>query len=261
MIEWALVSRGRYIAIAGIACLVVGGFVAWQVFPEDEPTRATVGEAVERFRQAGAAGEGPGGAALGVYRYRTRGSETADSGLLSATHEYDGISTVTLTRSPCGVLERWQVLGGRWSEAEFCLPPNGTGLRAISEYHEFFGNSQESSYRCRGDKPSKRELRRVGTRFSSRCVSRSGAAESDSRVAEVEEVTVAGEPIEAVHTISNVVIDGEVSGSTRREDWRRRSDGLLLRREVEVDGRRSGTIDADYAESYEIELLSVEPRR
>lgn len=255
-------SRGRYIALAAIACLIGAAVVAWLSIPEDESSRATVGEAVDRFRQnAAASGEGPGGAALGVYRYETRGSERADSGFLSATHEYDGISTIILTRAPCGVLERWQVLGGRWSEAEFCLPPKGTGLRAITEFHEFFGNSQENTYRCRGDTPSRSELRRVGTRFSSRCVSKAGTAESVSRVVERERVIVAGEPIDALHTISKVALDGDVSGTTTRNDWRRRSDGLLLRREVDVEGKRSGAIDANYTERYEIELLSVVPRR
>jgi hypothetical protein len=254
------VSRGRLIALVVPVCLLAG-FFAWQNRPDDETRRATVGEAVERFRAGNASGEGPGGAALGVYRYRTRGEESADTGLLSATHDYDGLSTVTIDRGPCGVLERWQVLAGRWTEAEFCVPPKGSGLREITEYHEFFGRERENGYRCRGDSPTRRELRRAGTRFSSRCVSGEAMAVSHSRVVEIEEVRVGGMAFDAVHTTSEVDLDGNVTGSTTRNDWRRRSDGLLLRRVVETDARMDGSPDADYSERYSIELLSATPQR
>jgi hypothetical protein len=259
MIECYAVSRGRLLALLVPACVIVG-YVAWQNLPRDETSRATVGEAVERFRQS-ASGEGPGGAARGVYSYRTRGSESADTGLLSATHDYDGISTIIIDNAPCGVLERWQVLGGRWTEAEFCLPPHGMGLRAISEFHEFFGRERENHYRCRGDSPSRRLLRRVGTRFSSSCESGSGTAVSHSRVVETEKLTVGQDAIDAIHTTSDVVLEGNVSGTTTRNDWRRRSDGLLLRRTVETEASMEGTPDADYSEHYSIELLSTTPRR
>ena len=262
LIEWNAVSRGRYIALAAIACLIGGAILAWQNPWRDDPARATVGEAVERFRQGGAAsGDGPSGAPLGVYRYRTRGSESADTGLLSATHEYDGISTIILSRSRCGVRERWQILAGRWSEADFCIPPHGSGLREINEFHEFFGNGRENAYRCRGRAPSRRLLRRAGTRFSSRCESDASTADSETRVRGVETVEVGDESIAAMHTTSRVALDGDVSGFTTRDDWRRRSDGLLLRRTVDAEAKRSGAINADYAERYTIELLSINPRR
>ncbi len=251
-------SRGRYIALAVIACLIPVAIFVWRNAPRDEAARATFDEALGRFRKRG---EGSGGATFGVYRYWTRGSESADTGFLSATHDYDGISTIILARGPCGVLERWQVLEGRWSEAEFCVPPDGSGLRAITEFHEFFGTKRENTYHCRGRAPSRRLLRQAGTRFSSSCVSDSSRAESVSQVVGVEKVRVAGETIDAIHTTSSVVLDGDVSGATTRDDWRRCSDGLLLQRAVDTQAKMSGTVDADYTERYTIKLLSVRPRR
>ena len=58
---------------------------------------------------------------------------------------------------------------------------------------------------------------------------------------------------------TDVKLDGHVSGTAKRDDWRRRSDGLLLRRVTSSDAHMSGTIDADYNERYSIQLLSVEP--
>ncbi len=258
-------SRGRYIAlgVGGVAGDVAG--VVCQRAPRDETTRATVGEAVSDFREAGG-GRGAGGGPLferrpGVYRYETKGSETADTGLLSATHEYDGISTITIRPSGCGVVEHWQVLGGRWSEFTSC-PTQGDlfELKGLVEYHEFFGKSRESKFRCTGDAASDRSSRQVGKTFHGRCVSKDGdVATSSTLVAGIEKVRVGDEYFPAVHTVSEVKLEGGTEGTAARQDWRRRSDGLLLKRTARSDVETSGALSGDYDEDYSISLLSVEP--
>jgi hypothetical protein len=260
------VSRGRYIALVAIVFVGLAvGYLIWENAPRDETERATVGDAVSSFREDGGADEGGRGPLFerepGVYRYSTQGSEYADTGLLSATHEYDGLSTITVKPAGCGVAEKWQVLGGRWAEFTSCTTERGFfELKGLIEYHEFFGRSRESKYTCTGDSASSRSSRQVGTRFSGRCESKDGdAAISRSRVASIEQVEVGGKMYDAVHTISEVRLEGDVSGSARREDWRRRSDGLLLRRETSSEAKMSGTIGADYEENYTIQLQSIDP--
>jgi hypothetical protein len=259
------VSRGRYIALGVGVLVVVGAVLVWQLGPRDETTRATVGEAVSDFREAGGGGGGGGGPLFerrpGVYRYETEGSETADTGLLSATHEYDGISTITIRPSGCGVVEHWQVLGGRWSEFTSC-PTEGDlfELKGLIEYHEFFGRSRESKFRCTGDAASDRSSRQVGKRFQGRCVSKDGdTATSSTLVAGIERVRVGDETFPAVHTVSDVELEGGTEGTAARQDWRRRSDGLLLKRTARSEVETSGALDGDYEEGYTIRLLSVEP--
>jgi hypothetical protein len=261
------VSRGLTIALVVAACVVVGAFVAWRLFPRDDTSRVSVGEAVSQFRANGG-GRGGGEGPLferkpGVYRYATRGSESADTGLISATHDYDGISTITISPKGCGVVERWQVLGGRWAEFTSC-PTKGDFFELIGfvEYHEFFGESRESTYTCTGDPASKRSARQVGKTFHGRCESDEGdTAISKSLIKAVEKVDVGDRSYDAVHTTTEVKLEGHVTGTAERDDWRRRSDGLLLRRVTSSDAHMSGTIDADYTESYRIELLSVNPRQ
>ncbi len=260
-------SRGRTIALVVAACVVVGAFLAWRVFPRDDTSRATVGDAVAKFREGGAGAGGGEGALFerrpGVYRYSTRGSESADTGLISATHDYDGISTMTISPAGCGVVERWQVLGGRWSEFTSC-PTKGDffELKGFVDYHEFFGDSRESSYTCTGDAASKRSARQVGKTFRGRCESKDGnTATSMSLVKAIEKIDVGDNSYDAVHTTTDVRLDGNVTGTAKRGDWRRRSDGLLLRRVSSSDAKMSGSIDADYSENYTIQLLSVNPRQ
>lgn len=248
-----------------VPCVLVAAFLGWRLFPRDDTTRVSVGDAVAQFRAEGG-GRGGGEGALferrpGVYRYQTRGSESADTGLISATHDYDGISTITISPKGCGVVERWQVLGGRWAEFRSC-PTKGDffELKGFVEYHEFFGESRKSTYTCTGDPASKRSARQVGKTFQGRCESDEGdSATSVSLVEAIEKVDVGGKAFDAVHTTTDVKLDGHVTGTAKRDDWRRRSDGLLLRRVTSSDAQMSGTIDADYKESYSLQLLSVEP--
>ena len=64
-------------------------------------------------KKSGAAGGGEGvlfEREPGVYRYETKGSESADTGLLSTTHDYDGISTITLSKKR-GLSTGWSNAG------------------------------------------------------------------------------------------------------------------------------------------------------
>lgn len=256
-------SARSKIVIAAIGLLAGGAAAAWLLLQGEDVDRATVGDALARFHQhGGETGEDTGGAPPGVYRYGTRGSEHVDAGgLLTATHDYDGVSTVVVTRGPCGTRERWEVLSTRWLETESCLPPDESGLRAISEFHEFFGTVSEDRYRCHGKRPPRRLLSRIGTGFTRTCGGAHGTATGASRVVAATVVTVAGEPVDAIRTTTRVSLGGDVSGATLRDDWRRRSDGLLLRRVADTEAKRSGAIDADYSEHYSLRLLSQKPRR
>jgi len=253
-------GRRRKIALTGGACAVALAALAWVERPRDAPVRSTLEEAVRAFRaerDAGGRGGGPGEPALGVYRYRTRGSESVDSLVLDTTHSYDGVSTIVLSRGRCGERERWQVLDGRWTEVEACGSGEGVAPVAVTEFHRFFGVGQRDDLRCRSSPAS----RRPGRRFSSVCRAAGFSVSTTTRVAGFERVRVGGRPYDAIHLASRSRISGANTGATQRDEWRRRSDNLLLRRteRSEADSGRAG--GTHYSERYAIELLSTRPRR
>ena len=253
-------GRRRKIALLVVGCLVAVAAFAWLNRPRDEPTRATVDEAVRSFRangDSGSHGGGPGEPALGVYRYATHGSESTKSAFFGATHDYAGVSTIALSAGRCGERERWQVLAERWAEVEAC----GERLAALTEFHEFFGFGQEDSFRCHGASPAGQRSLRPGARISNFCRSEDSSVSSAARVVGVERVTVGSEPFDAVHIESRNVLGGSTSGIAKRDEWRRRSDGLLLRRSAESDADTSAGGGSHYTERYTIRLLSVKPRR
>lgn len=253
------IGRRSKIGLAAAGCVVVLAALAWLLRPRDEPVRATLDEAVRSFRaERGAGGQGAeaGEPAPGVYRYRTRGAESVDSPVLDTTHDYDGVSTIVVSDGRCAERERWQVLDGRWTESEFCSS-GGRTIGAVTEFHEFFGIGEKDEFHCRGGVLGQRP----GARVSSFCESDDSTISTASRVAGFEPVAVGGATFVATHVRSRSELGGANPGTATREEWRRRSDGLLLRRSVasEADSSRAG--GTRYSERYTLRLLSTRPRR
>jgi len=157
----------------------------------------------------------------------------------------------------CGERERWQVLAGRWSDVEAC----GEALAALTEFHEFFGFAQEEFFRCHGASPSGRRSLQPGARIANFCRSDDSSVASAARVVGVERVPVGNRSFDTIHVRSRNVLEGGTSGITKRDEWRRRSDGLLLRRSTETDADTSAGGGSHYTERYTIRLLSVKPQR
>lgn len=253
-------GRGLKIGLLATACLAALALLAWLAWPRDEPSRATVGDAVRSFRAEDKAGRRRGKPTeppLGVYRYATRGSESVDSPVLNTSHDYDGISTIVLSAGPCAERERWQVLDGRWTEGELCPGAHRTTTGTVTEFHEFFGTAQRDAFRCHGDATALKP----GARLTSSCHSDSASISTTSHVLGRGNIVVGGVAYDTTQIDSRSVFGGENSGTALRREWRRRSDGLLLRRTVSSEADSSIAGGTHYSEQYTIRLLSTTPRR
>jgi hypothetical protein len=253
------------IAVLVVAALV--GLLVYQLIPEDSVSKATVGQALTRFREEMRAArdvprhEDAEIPPFGVYRYRTQGAESIDTAVFSTAHNYDGVSTTILTPTDCGVMERWQPLVERWTEGTLCAGAARTHVIGVRDYHEFFERSKLVGYECTGGYAPYASSLRPGDRWQTRCESGQGTVTSHVQVIGVEPVTVAGKPIDAVHLRASADLVGDPDGSDVRNSWIRRSDGLLLKR---VD-RSTAHVDVsgggDFEEHYEIDLISTAPQR
>jgi hypothetical protein len=153
------------------------------------------------------------------------------------------------------------VLTGRWSEGEACPAANGKTSSTLTELHEFFGEAVEDSYRCHGSSASGTSAVRAGSRFSSLCRSDDSSISTKTRIVGFEPIAVGGETFDATHIESRSTLGGETTGSASREEWRRRSDGLVLRRSSESEADTSAGGGSHYSEQYTLQLLSTKPQR
>ena len=130
----------------------------------------------------------------------------------------------------------------------------------MRDYHEFFGFEEEEAFRCRGGSATDPGLKREGASFASSCHSDDSAVTSLTRLIGVEQVAVAGETFAALHTVTESRIEGASTGSFRLEDWRRRSDGLLLRRSAQSNVELDTAGGTHHTEAYTLRLLDPQPR-
>jgi hypothetical protein len=241
-------------------------FAVWHFLPRDPVSHVSQSQAVRLFdrHMRGHADAEPAGGPwpqLGVYRYDTQGWEAVDVGPLDGTHDYDGESTVTLWPGRCGVVERWQVLVTRWSEAEACRDQRGGRMTTLHEFREFYGVAQEDRFTCDGRFSLSASNGRPGQILRAACTSAAASVLHEMEVVGVTRMNVAGETVEAVHLNGMSAAHGKSSGSVMVEEWRRRADGLLLRRRVRGSFSTDSHGGTEYKESYLISLNSMRPER
>ncbi len=266
----ARIERCEMKGIAVLAAILVvsaAGMAYYLFYPKDTARKSGVNQALVSFRkemERAAGYPGHSGAAIppfGVYSYSTRGSEGVESETASTGHSYGKLTAITLTPTRCGVKERWQPLVESWTEGELCLAPRTSRVIAVRNFHEFFGESKLTSYRCLGGSaPYSAELRE-GMHWVTQCRSDSGTVISHVEVVGLAKVTVGGRQIDAVHLHSSVKLSGEPNGTDTQDSWLRRSDGLLLRRTESSKAQVSAGGGSEFSESYEIELISTKPQR
>jgi hypothetical protein len=258
-------KRYTILALGGLAS-IAAALLVMHLIPEDNPQRVSVDQAVRQFRAEGgtasaredASGRRP---EFGVYRYRTAGEEVLSAALLSGSHDYDGVSTVALRPGECGLVERWQVLAGRWRESEGCTSGSRENAASLREAHEFFGSLQTDSYGCSGPATTDPLNLEPGRRLVTRCESGSESVVTTMEVEEAAPLRIEGELLRPVLVRGRSLIQGSSSGSAEFADWRRRTDGLLLRREVTSQVESDAYGGMSYSEGYSLRLLSVIPDR
>jgi hypothetical protein len=193
-----LIGAALVVAVvaAGLVAAVAGGLLL-----RDRSQPASVAAAVRLFRQDD---PHPAGAD-GVYLYDTTGDESLRA-LSGPTHRYPATTTITLTRTGCGVRLRWQPLAARSTTWILCRSPHGLVVRANDEVHTFFGVTDRTDYTCGGAWPS----------FA--CRASDGRERGVARTVGRSDATVGDAQVVATHVRTVAEVSGDNHG-TEVVDW------------------------------------------
>jgi hypothetical protein len=227
--------------------------LVWLFLLRDTSTPVTVSEAV-------AAAEATGTGA--VYVYQTSGFEEIDA-LFGSRHDYPAETTITVaaTGDGCSTL-RWDALEERSTTWVTCPSSDATEIRGYRELHRFLGQTERTDYECDARSLWRPASEEPGTSFERRCVAGETAETTTGRVVGLEPLTIAGEPVEALHLSLDLTLAGRTRGTGTIDLWLRRSDGLVLRLELANDNSSASAIgDVGYVERAELELTSLEPEQ
>jgi len=225
----------------GLGAAVAGGWLL-----HDNATPASVSSAVTRLRTSGAKG--------GVFVYATRGSEALDA-FVKARHVYPPRTAMTVVSAGCGRRLTWSALEGRSTTWTLCRTPRGFELRAETEVHRFFGQTDRTRYACTG------ALLGPGGRLY-RCRSAHGHEDGEIHDLGREQLVVEGRGLTAIHVQTVGKVAGGDSGTETTDWWLEPKTGLPLRIAFASRTKRPLRIGtARYSERADLRLVSTNPRR
>lgn len=200
--------------------------------------------------------------APGVYVYDTTGYEHIDV-LGGAQHNYPSTSTMTVTPSDCGVDVRWTPIEQRFDDFEMCIDGTAMAIRAYTTYHEFFGQSEQHRFECRGV-----DIRPAGdipgTVTTGACDDRNGPnhAHTKTTVVGLESLDINSQPVDVVKVHLEQYLSGDMNGSQISDIWLRVSDGLLVQWNAVIEAKGKTVLgDAHMHEEHHLLLTDVNPQQ
>jgi hypothetical protein len=193
----------------------------------------------------------------GVYTYTTSGRDSVDA-LGGAHHDYPATTTITVTRSGCGVVQRWDVLVERWEEWHRCADGDAVREPARTTYDQFFGQGQTDSYTCTGDaRPADAA---TGTTWVASCVQGDDVEIRHGEVVGTESLTVGETAVDTLHVKVTITVDDYPDDTRIVETWYRTGTDLVVAQRALASTTNPSPIgDVHYEESYEIHLDSLAP--
>ncbi len=197
--------------------------------------------------------------AEGVYVYSTTGGDDVDV-LGGSKHTYPERTTITVRRTECGFVERWDALAERWDERESCRVLDGDALKRVTSFHEFYGRSDERTLRCDGLNYPKGA--KPGDAWSMTCASDVTKTLIKLKALAWEEVDVAGAAVKTLHVRVENEITGDQQGRGVRDVWGAVDTGILVRERSEMTSFSNQPFfgRTRYHEKFDIRLASLNPQ-
>ena len=262
--------RGRVLLGAAVGALVIAGIVGARagLFARDHVKVVTVEQALQRFRDNDQAVQ----QLEGVYAVDTTGSESVDV-LGGARHRYPATTTLTVTRSACGLHLDWRALEGRSTTWDLCSTPDGSELRATSEQHRFFWETDTTRYTCTGALLTAAAGTAATTTLSAdrrgpaavrryHCITAKGFEDGEIHELGIDNVLVGDVTHTAVHVLTTATIGGATRGTETVEWWLDTETALPLRIVLSSrSGRNTIVGNVHYREDADLRLSSLVPRR
>jgi hypothetical protein len=258
--------RKTLIVIASVGAFLVAALLfarAWIV--RDDTSPVDVAQVVEQYRgETSAAATTPAPTRTdvpeaGVYEYATKGFEEADL-LGGSRHDYPDRTTIAIVATECGFDQTWTALDKRRESWNLCRERDGLRPTRFADVHSFYGRTDDRSYECSG---GQWPLDAGGPAATITCT-REGVSRTDRvRAVGAEGLEVDGRKVATIHLRVRTRMQGTTDGSATFDWWLDRATGLPVRVTADVSNKSDTPIGtrAGYTERYELNLVSLEPRR
>ncbi len=192
----------------------------------------------------------------GLYAYVTTGYSNT-SALGGAQHDYPAESFLTVQPGGCHTVVSWQPLKERMLTWNFCEDaPIPVGFQ---DYHKWFGVEEPGIFEC-DDRAA--AIPAAGDTFETVCRSVDTTKDDVWTFAGIEELTIGGETVSAVHLHRESMSGGKTVGPAVSDYWFLEGTVLPVRQTLLTDTVTDSPIgDVDFHEEFTLELISVRPQQ
>lgn len=250
------------LVVAVVVGLLLGGFFKLR----DRAVPVTVTQAVADFRELGDAREPSSNETSslqqeGVYVYATTGSENVDA-LSGARHPYPAQTTITVTQEGCGLRTIWRPLEQRTDDGITCVRGDRLLVDRFTTLHEFFQKKDRRDFRCAAGTLLMPSPPTPGATWTMHCKTEDTTSVSRGEVVGPEDLDVGGRSVRTIHVRLVSTLRGGSNGTRSADAWLLPSNGLMVRTIARARiSARSVLGNVHYAEDYELNLVSLDPRR
>lgn len=263
-------AGGPALAIAAMAVIViVVAIVVWRASFRDTatPVAATDLAATRPTTNAVDSTAGPtdatssigAAAGPGIYVYATSGHEEVDA-LGGARHDYPPETVLQVLEEGCGLVLLWQPLEERFDRRELCPDDDGGFVQERStSFHRWFGRDDRQDFTCSGEAwlvPPDPNV----TQWSYECSTEERTEAFEAEVVATEELSIGGSAVTTVRVRTISTLTGATEGESRVDAWWLAGGTVPVRVVAERTSTTGSLIgDVSYAETYELNLTSLDP--
>ena len=245
----------KMVLLAALAAATLAGLGIWWLAFRDT-SGLVAGEAASTPVSLRA----PGVPEPGLYVYAATGSESVDV-LGGERHAFRRRTAVTVRPAGCGFVLRYDFLRGRSTTREYCPSVDGLRVSRSVEVHTFFGRREVTDYRCTDASTARPAEDRPEAKLGWSCTTGTKTETAAGEVVGIEELAVAGAPVETVHLRVATRLAGVSRGEGGADVWLSRSTGLPVRVVAWNDNVTDSPIGpVRYRERFELDLQSLRPR-
>lgn len=268
---WTWVGQHRWLVtgMGVVTALVLAAAGVWLFVVRSPSTPLGLRQALRLYRNA-QHGHQPAGAEsakagamppLGVYRYRTSGSERLSFG--NITRAFPSLTDMIVTGSVCESIA-WEPLRQHVEQTVVC-PARDGGLSMVSTSgeEEIAGITTHDSLACDRSSYLVPPDPRAGDRWSGTCHGGGEQVAVTGRLLGTVPVSVGGRTVRALHTRVTLDYHGAQVGTSPTDYWVSSTDRVILRQtETVAVSQKAGPLGAvDYDEAMRVSLLSLTPLR
>jgi hypothetical protein len=190
--------------------------------------------------------------ALGNYSYATTGGESTS--FPGTARQFPKTTTVSLTKSGCGIQETWKPLATHVETEQLCLVNNQVHLVSYQTTLSFFGQTVTQKFTCAKNAYIYSPTLKPGDSWSFTCTSQGSKVVQHLKAVGFD---VGGTKVRTLHISVPSNVGGSANGTSQQDLWIAATNRPhMIRNTAHIDARQGSF---SYTENLTLQLKSLKP--